>query len=90
MITRELFVILFRIRDICCISTIKLEAFAYKLSSEPILVNIRSHKRKEAYSAGTNIPAWAIIDNKQICPKYVDFPLILGPVIKTKLASTLA
>ena len=56
-------------------SIMKVEEFVSRSSSLPIREKIWFVMRKEAYSAGTNEPIWAMICSRAICRRYVDFPL---------------
>ena len=59
----------------------KVDSPLNKLSLDPILVKILSTIEIFALVAGTNEPIWFNMQIRATCLRYVDLPLILGPVI---------
>jgi hypothetical protein len=63
------------------ISDANVETFASMQSSIETLANNWSTIGKDAYSAGTKLPIWAITVIRAMERMYVLFPLMLHPVI---------
>ena len=88
-ITRLLSVAVLSIYASSLISTKNVLCPCVRLSEAPILVYTLSTVPISALSAGTKHPVCAISTIRAVWRIYVDFPAILGPVIRSMLWSVL-